>query len=176
MTAQPQPGDYFVTKTTGRPTDRIAAKVIQWDTDSPVDHAGLYIGKGVIVEAVGHVRYGTVGEYPDAIWSTGRLPVELTPTRDQQRQIVNAALSMIGRPYSWLDILAIGLAQRRTGRLVDSNTWWARRVSGDGHLICSQTVDRAYLAADLHLFADGRLPGLVSPADLLGLLLPEAVT
>jgi hypothetical protein len=169
---EPVPGDYFVTATKGPLLDRIAARIIQWDTDSPVNHAGLYVGDGTIVEAVGRVRYGDIAQYPDAIWSTHRLPPELTPSLDQRRLIVNAARSLVGRKYNWLDILAIGLAQRRMGDLVDSRTWWARRVSDDSCLICSQAVDEEFLAAGINLFADGRLPGLVSPNDLLQLLEP----
>lgn len=171
---QPQPGDYFVTATKGRLIDRIAARAIQWGTDSPVNHAGIYTGDGTIVEAVGEVRYGNVSEYPDAIWSTGRLPAVLVPTLEQRRKIINTAHNLIGTPYSWLDIIAIGLAQKRTGHLVTDRTWWARRISGDGHLICSQAVDQVYLAAGIHLFTDGRLEGLVSPGDLYDLLEPQA--
>jgi hypothetical protein len=171
---QPQPGDFFVTATKGRLIDRIAARAIQWGTDSPVNHAGVYTGDGTIVEAVGKVQYGSISEYPDAIWSTGRLPGRLVPTLAQRRLIVNEAHRLIDTPYSWLDIIAIGLAQKRLGALVNSNTWWARRICGDGHLICSQLVDRTWLAGGIHLFADGRLPGLVSPADLNDLLEPQA--
>lgn len=174
MDVRPKPGDYFVTATKGKLIDRIAARVIQWDTSSPVNHAGLYVGDDTIVEAVGEVKYGSITEYPDATWSTGRLPEHLTPTPAQRTRIVNAAHDMIGTPYSWLDIIAIGLAQKRMGRLVDSRTWSARRISGDGHVICSQVCDLAYQRAGIQLFNDGRLPGLVAPSDLLGLLSPES--
>ena len=173
MTTEPQPGDFFVTKTGGPWLDRTAAWAIRWGTDSPVNHAGLYVGNGVIVEAISKVKYGSVDEYPDAIWSTGRLPVHLTPNAEQRKLIVNRAHDLIGRKYSWLDIIAIGLAQRRLGATVNSRTWWARRVSNDGHLICSQAVDLEYQAGSIALF-QGRLPGLVSPQDLYELLLPEA--
>ena len=169
--AEPLPGDYFVTATAGRLIDRIAARLIRWGTNSPVNHAGLYVGNGTIVEAVGRVRYNDISAYPDAIWSTGRLPAHLTPDADQRKLIVNRAHDLIGRKYSWLDIVAIGLAQRRLGQVVDSRTWWARRVSNDGHLICSQAVDVEYQAGAIQFFQD-RLAGLVSPQDLNGLLLP----
>jgi hypothetical protein len=177
----PLPGDYAVTRTSGRLIDRIAAWAIRFDTatkvdgkwvDAQVNHAFLYVGDGVIVEAVGKVRYNDLSAYPDAIWSTGRLPAHLTPDATQRQQIVNRAHDLIGRRYNWLDIVAIGLAQRRLGQVVSSRTWWARRVGNDSRLICSQAVDVEYLAAEIHLFRDGRIPGLVSPQDLDGLLLP----
>jgi hypothetical protein len=43
-------------------------------------------------------------------------------------------------------------------------------VADEGHLICSQLVDEAYLRAGVHLFDDGRLPGDVTPGDLWWLL------
>lgn len=174
MAVEPLPGDYFVTSTAGRLIDRIAARLIRFGTDSAVNHAGLYVGEGTIVEAVGRVRYNGISAYPDAIWSTGRLPAHLTPNDEQRRLIVNKAHDLIGRKYSWLDIIAIGLAQRRLGRVVNSKTWWAKRVSNDGKLICSQAVDVEYQAGGIQFFDDGRLPGLVSPEDLDALLLPES--
>lgn len=171
---EPTPGDFFVTATAGRLIDRIAAWLIRFGTNSNVNHAGLYIGDGVIVEAVGKVRYNEITAYPDAIWSTGRLPAHLTPTAQQRQAIVNKAHDLIGTPYSWLDIIAIGLAQRRLGQVVNSRTWWARRVSADGRYICSQAVDVEYQAGGIEFFDDGRLPGLVSPEDLEELLLPES--
>jgi hypothetical protein len=34
-------------------------------------------------------------------------------------------------------------------------------------MVCSQSVSWCYDQAGVHLFADGRLPGLVAPNDLL---------
>jgi cell wall-associated NlpC family hydrolase len=179
MTAvTPQPGDYLVTRTSGAWYDRLAAWAIRFDTDSPVNHAALAVGptddypEGAIIEArPGGAAYNSIHAYPQAIWSTGRLPERLTPDNDDRRKIVAAATTMIGTPYSWLDIIAIGLAQRRTGRVVDGDEWWVKRISGDGHLICSQLVDEAFHVAGIELLA-GRLPGLVAPSDLFHLLLP----
>lgn len=173
MSVEPVRGDFFVTATSGRLLDRIAARLIRWGTNSPYNHAGLYIGDGVIVEAVGRVRYGNIAEYPDAAWSTGRLPARLTPTDAQRDQIVASARALIGTPYSWLDLVAIAFAQRRLGSLVNSNTWWAKRISANGHFICSQVVDACYGDAGIQLLDDGRLSGLVAPSDLAELLLPE---
>lgn len=179
-TVEPDVGDYFVTATSGRLLDRAAAFLIRWGTarrvegrwaDSRWNHAGVYVGDGVIVEAVGRVRYNDTAAYPDATWSTGRLPAHLTPDPMQRQAIANRAHDLIGTPYSWLDLLAIGLAQRRLGAEVNSRTWWARRLSADGHLLCSQAVAVEYAAAGIDL-EPGTIPGLVSPADLGDLLTP----
>lgn len=170
---QPEYGDFGVVATKGKLLDRIAARLIRWDTDSPVNHAFIYIGGGQIIEAANTVRVGWAAEYEDILWSTGRLPAELTPTDRQRDAIVNAAAYMLGERYNWLDIVAIGLAQKRLGQLVDDRTWWAKRLSKDGREICSQLVDDAYNQAGVHLFQDGRLPGLVSPGDLYRLIVPQ---
>lgn len=175
MTVTPLPGDFGVVATRGPLLDRLAAWAIRWGTDSPVNHAFIYTGDGRIVEAVRHVQLGYTDEYDDIIWSTGRLPAELTPSTSQREEIVSSALGMCGDKYNVWDIVAIGLAQKRLGHTVNDRTWWAKRLNADGREICSQAVDKAYLAAGLHLFDDGRLAGLVSPGDLYKLLLPAPI-
>lgn len=163
LTPLPLPGDFGVVKTHGgKLLDRLAAEAICWGTNSPVDHAFVYVGGGRIVEAVRHVRYNTVDAYPGAIWSTGSVAL----TDAQRDTIFTAAETFVGLPYNILDIAAIALAQNRLGHLVDGDEWWVKRLSDPTHLICSQLVDQAYLQAGIHLFSDGRLPGLVSPGDL----------
>jgi hypothetical protein len=187
---QPSLGDYFVTRTSGPPLDRLAAWFIRWWTarrnsqrvwkSSDVNHAGTFVGptmefpEGAIVEAVRRVRFNSVNAYPDATWSTGRLPAHLTPNAEQRVRIASSARLMVGDRYNEVDLLAVGLAQPRAGDLVTSNTWWAKRLDHDSREICSQLVDQAYLDAGIHLFADGRLAGLVAPQDLEEILLPAS--
>lgn len=190
-TVEPQIGDYFVTRTSGPLLDRLTAWFIRWWTarrnkqriwkPSDVNHAGTFVGptdeypEGAIVEALRRVRYSSVNSYPDATWSTGRLPEHLTPTGEQRQRIVQSAHLMVGDRYNTVDLLAVGLAQPRAGHIVDSDTWWAKRLNRDGREICSQAVDQQYLDARINLFDDGRLAGLVAPQDLKEILLPTAV-
>lgn len=171
MPAAPLPGDFGVVRTAGPLLDRLASWAIRFGTDSPVNHAFVYIGEGRIVEAVRRVKVDFADQYDDIIWSTGRLPTPLTPTPDQRNAIVQAALAMVDDRYNVLDLLAIALAQKRLGRRVDGDEWWVKRLSANGREICSQVVDKAYDQAGIHLFS-GRLEGLVSPGDLYNLLLP----
>ncbi len=187
---QPENGDYFVTKTGGPLLDRLAAWFIRWWTarknaqrvwkSSDVNHAGTYVGptdeypEGAIVEAVRRVQYNSVNAYPDAVWSTGRLPEHLTPNDDQRKRIVSSAVLMVGDKYNTVDLLAVGLAQPRADGIVNDDTWWAKRLNRDGREICSQAVDQQYLDAGIHFFRDGRLAGLVAPQDLGALLEPPA--
>jgi hypothetical protein len=163
-----RPGDFGVARTRG-----VIGWLIRWVTASPVNHAFVCVAEGQIVEArwrgaqAGHVR-----DYPQAIWSDDAVPV----TDAQRAAIAMAARSLTGRGYNFLDLVAIGLAQRRLGHEVTGREWWVQRLSTDNRLICSQLVDQAYLLAGVHLFADGRLPGLVSPGDLYALIMRQAVT
>lgn len=171
----PRLGDFGVVRTGGW-----AAAVIRWATRSTVNHAFVYVGDGKIVEAQpGGAVLSDVSEYEGrTIWSTGRVVaycdtggcVDGVFVPDERDAIAHAARGMVGVPYNWPDIAAIGLAQRRLGRLVTPRSWIARRLSRGDRLICSQLVDAAYNAAGLHLFTDNRPTGLVSPGDLLDLI------
>lgn len=194
MDATPHlPGDWIVTRTGGRLYDRVIAWLIRWITatkvghrwrDSPVNHAAVFVGpvsrypEGALVEArPGGAAYVSVTAYPEAIWSSGRLPERLTPTDAQRERIAAAAKGMLGTPYGFLDDLAVGLAQRRTrdtlGRWVsvDRPPWWVRRIADRHTLICSQLVAAAWHDSGLDLYP-GRLEGLVTPEDLDALLEP----
>ena len=193
-----QIGDFFVVNT----GNGLGARLIRWGTDSPVNHAGVYIGGNRIVEAeASGAIVSPLSKYSnrELIWSTGRLHgvvdkfggtvVDDTALfLDERRDIADAALKFAGytrglagytpgakpdgrpTPYGWVDIACIAFAQRRTGHLIDDDDPIARRISNMHYLICSQLVDASYLAAGLHLFPDGRLPGLVSPGNLYDLI------
>ena len=90
--------------------------------------------------------------------------IPLTP--DQRAQIVAAAESLIGTPYSFLDYLALALH-----RFKIRPKFIEKRVTDSGHMICSQLVDQCYLRAGIHLFEDGRLSQDVTPGDLANVLI-----
>ena len=174
----PAPGDYFVTRTNG-----FIAAAICWATNGTVNHAGIYVGhvngytKPQVIEArPGGAGYRDADAYPQAVWSTGRLPAALTPTAGQRIAIVAAAHDSLGTPYGFWDIAAIALAQKRLGSRVSvvkalkDQPWWVKRIMSQRTEICSQAVALADSKAGINLFTDGRLPGLVSPQDLRALL------
>lgn len=173
----PKVGDFFVYRSNG-----LMGKIIRWVTSSSVNHAGIYVGGGKVVEAkIGGAAYNTLEYYKDALWSTDSLPAHLVPTDIQRVTIALAANAELGVKYGILDILAIGLAQRRLGDLVavtqealDKEPWLVRkaveRIQNMNKLICSQLVDHDWNIAGVHLFEDGRIEGLVSPGNLRDLL------
>ena len=153
----PEVGEFFVVRTNGW-----AAWLIRAVTRSEVNHAGIYVGGGRVVEAQpsGAVLGYTI-VYPGAIWSGAAI------TQGRGQRIADAALGLRGTPYSWLDCLAIGLADIFGHALPKPIR---DRLRLPNHLMCSQLVDTAYLAAGVHLFDDNRLPGDVSPGDLYDLI------
>lgn len=157
----PPLGAYFVVRTNG-----FAGAVIRLATRSRENHAGVHVGGGMVVEAQPHgARLSPLTDYSGPIgWN------DEEPLTDAQRQaIADAARGLVGRPYSWLDILALGLRQfgvRLPGL--------AKRIERSDRLICSQLVDLAYEVAGVHLFTDGRLPQDVTPGDLADRLVCES--
>jgi hypothetical protein len=145
----PEIGDYAGVRTAGW-----AGRVIRWGTHSKVNHAFVYVGDGLIIEA---------------IWSH----VPLDPATRQH--IAGWAIAQRGVGYGWADIAALSMAvvlravmPRKAATAVIRLV--ASRIERVDRLICSQLVDKAYLLAGVHLFSDGRYPGEVTPGDLLDLI------
>jgi cell wall-associated NlpC family hydrolase len=169
---QPRIGDFFVVRTNGW-----LARIVRFGCSSTVNHAGVYVGNGQVVEArPGGAGYKPLSTYLTALWSTDNLPTEFVPTDSQRQKIVANAVKDVGTPYGMLDILAIALGQKRLGDLIktdkalDKQPWWVRRLVSRKTLICSQLVDLSYKDSGIHFFTDLRIPGLVSPEDLRELL------
>ncbi len=150
-------GTIFVLRSGG-----FAGAVIRFGTRSRVNHAGIALGDGHTVEA--QANGAIVGREQDnarVIWGT-----DLHTTLEAQRpgvggEIARQARLLVGTPYGWLDIAALALA------CLGVRVHWLERIVDRQHaLVCSQLVDAACLAAGVHLFADGRMPGRVSPGDL----------
>lgn len=168
MIVDPKPGDWFVVR-----TDGTIAKLIRWVTQSSVNHAGVYIGNGQIVEArFSGAGYASVSKYNNALWSTDNLPARLTPTDIQRDAIAKEAIRLVGTKYGAIDIVAIGFAQRKLGSFVKSDLplakqpWYIKRLARSDRLICSQLVDLVLDRSGIHLYNDDRPTGLVSPENL----------
>jgi len=153
-------GDFGVVRTGGW-----AGALIRYGTQSPVNHAFVYIGDGRIVEAEpGGAVISSTDKYDKVIWSS-------LPLTDTQRYLIVAnAKKMVGVPYSWIDIAALALRTRGVKSSLVNH-----RIEKMNRLICSQLVDRAYELAGVHLFNDGRLPGEVTPGDLLDIIYNDPV-
>lgn len=165
---RPLAGDFSVVRTSGW-----AAALIRRGTRSSVNHATLCIGDGMQVEAQpGGAVISPVTRYPGAIWSTG----QVTLSYPERLDIAAWGKSRVGTGYNWMDIAALSFAVVFTALFGRSRFTTAvlhviaHRVENRHKLICSQLVDAAYAGSGLHLFDDDRLPGQVTPGDLLGVI------
>jgi uncharacterized protein YycO len=159
----PQPGDFGLTQISGHVGRAI--RVGQWlngDGFSDYEHAFVYLGHGGIVEAEpGGARLAPLSEYNARSIAWYRAP------DDKGDRIGAIAGMLIGTPYSFADYAAIAAVRLH---LPLSSKLLHNYVANSGHMICSQLVDEAYKRAGVQLFDDGRLPGDVTPGDLLRLI------
>jgi hypothetical protein len=136
------PGDYFVVATGGweakvirfaerhnvNPADRVGA----W-----ANHAGIIGEDGVIWQANpgGGFQPGHIDQYAghQLAWSSRPL------TSLQRERALGAMEPLQGIPYSWLDILALGVS---TLGAVPDPVW--HRLDRPDRLICSQAVAHIY--------------------------------
>lgn len=186
-----------VTPTYGNWYDRFVGRAIRFATatqdqygkwhDAKVNHSFIYVGDGQIVEATPKgAKLSNWDSYgSDAIWpvngigtrdKTGRLtPLEIDDAT--LAKVADEARKLVGTPYGFLDLLAVGLAQARFKRVVDPSEvlaeqpWWVRQIEDEHRLICSQLDDTAYKNVGVELLQNIPVPGLVTPADLYGLFL-----
>lgn len=159
----PEPGDIGLTSVLGPVGWGIRAG--EWLLGAGFanyEHAFLVLDGGELVEAQpGGARIAPLSEYD------GRHVLYVAPelTDAERHRICVQGRLLVGTPYSGLDYLALA-AHRFHLPLPGLRSY----VASTGHLICSELVDEAYVSAGVHLFADGRWPGYVTPADLYGLL------
>ncbi|WP_371497991.1 hypothetical protein [Kitasatospora sp. NBC_00374] len=144
-------------------------RIGQWlngDGFADYEHAFVLVDGGRLVEAQpGGAELLPLTAYQDRpiLWSTGLVPL----SGEQRRAIVAAAHGYLGVPYSFADFAALAAHRFHlpVGPLLKGY------VASTKHMICSQLVDQCYQDAGVRLFADGRWPGYVTPADLANRLL-----
>jgi len=153
-----------------------AAVGIRVMTQSPVNHAFVYVGPqtfGYVHDDGTEVHYvdepaiveanpagaglTPVSAYGQVIWSE-------PPPQGMGYAVANAALALLGTPYSWVDDAAIGIAKLSGWHVPDAVR---HRLNRKDRLMCSQLVDTACGNAGWVLYSDHRMPGDVSPGDLL---------
>lgn len=98
MSYEPKPGDYGVVKTNG-----IIGRLIRLGTTSRWNHAFIYIGGGVIVEAnPTGVALSPAIKYPKIAWNQhDKLSAK------QRELIVDEAIAQVGKSYDFVDIAAL---------------------------------------------------------------------
>lgn len=138
-------------------------RVGQWlngDGYSDFEHAFVYVGNGEIVEAEPGGARQVAQHY------TLRSVVWLPCPADYGRAVADAAIELVGTPYSFLDYAALA-----THRLHLPAPGLREYIQDTGHMICSQLCDEAARLGGWHLFDDGRWEGYVTPGALRRLAL-----
>lgn len=160
---QPLPGDFGLTKVRGLAGAFINFGQLFIGDFSPVQHALVYVGDGMVVQAMpsGAEMIPLEDASPVVKWSTGLIPL----TDDERLRICVEAKSCVGTPYSFLDYLYLALERFgvRTRLIRDL-------VASEKALICSQLVDAVYKRAGVDLFPEVELSGDITPGDLWKLL------
>ena len=158
----PQPGDFGLVSVSGRAGWWINIGQALVGDGSRYQHAFVVVADGVCVEAQPSGACTRVLSYYD-----GRSPAfSRLPLTDEQRvDIVSAAMTLIGTPYSFMDYAALALDHWHV-----RPAWLKRYIASSKRLICSQLVDECYRRAGVQLFNDGRDPADVTPGDLLYVL------
>ena len=157
MTYNPNPGDIGLVKMEGPGGHTI--RVLQFlngDGFKDFQHAFVYVGNGKIVEAMpGGARLADLSHYDGykILWL--RCPTKYGA------DVAQAAISMIGVPYSWADYGAIALH-----RFKIPTPHLRHYIETSRHQICSQLANRATMIGGWHIFQDDRWPGDVVPGDL----------
>jgi hypothetical protein len=160
----PRPGDIGLTSIDGEVGRLI--RLGQWLNGTGFNayqHAFVVVSESetpVIVEAEpDRARLAPLSQYD------GRGVVYLRCPAERRRAVAEAARSLLGTPYSFLDYAS--LAARR---LHIPAPHLRAYIAGSGHMICSQLADEAAQRGGWHLFDDGRWPGDVTPGDLYRLV------
>lgn len=126
---------------------------------APFEHAFVSIGNGQILEAEpGGARIAQLAEYErdHVVWL--ECPAQYGP------QVANAALFLVGTPYSFVDFLALALH-----RFHIPVPGLRAYIASGKHAQCATLADRAAALGGWHLFA-GTWEGYVTPAAIYELI------
>jgi cell wall-associated NlpC family hydrolase len=160
----PQPGDIGLTTVQGPVGALIRfGQELNGDGFATWEHAFIVLPGDRLIEAQpGGARIGMLSEYD------GRHVMYLSPpglVPDRRWAICDTAEQYVGVGYGWLDYMALA-----AHRFHLPAPGLRRYIASTRRMICSQLVDQAYRDAGVELFADGRWPGYVTPADLFNRL------
>lgn len=137
---QPRLGDYGVVRTNG-----FFGELIRVGTSSPDNHAVIYIGNNQLVEATPKgVKINSIDEYPLIAWN------QHEDLSDNQREAIAAhALSLVGKPYSFITIALI-VTRILGAKVLSDNKLLVWAATKEGY-ICSELVSECYFVAGVKL-------------------------
>lgn len=159
---KPKPGDFGLSIIGGSVGYWVGIGQHLIGDGSRYTHAFVVLDDNTVMEAMPKgARIASLNDYMGkAVFS------KISLTAAQREAIVAQARKLEKTPYSFLDYLALALANYnvKTPKL-------RKYIENKGHMICSQLVDYCYQKAGVHLFNDNRLPQDVTPGDLANMLI-----
>lgn len=153
---EPNIGDYFVVQTTGP-----AARLIQLGTRSRWNHAGIYLGDYMIIEArPTGVSLSHISKYRNhkIVWSTGH---DAPFTEAEAEHLRQFALTFVEDSYGIWSIIALGFKCLTFGIPLIPADWFAEK---EHSVICSQLV--AWVWSHAGRRVSHKKHALVTPKDL----------
>ena len=153
---EPNIGDYFVVHTTGP-----AARLIQIGNWSTWNHAGLYLGNNMIIEArPTGVSLAHISKYDnhEILWSTGHDAPFTEAEAEKPRAF---ALTFLHDSYGVWSIIALGIKCLTFGIPLIPADWFAEK---EHSVICSQLV--AWVWSHMGRRVSHKKHALVRPKDL----------
>ena len=152
MSYEPRRGDYGVVKTNG-----IIGRLIRLGTTSRWNHAFIYMGDGMIVEAnPTGVALSPASKYPKIAWNQHE-----DLSKSQREAIAVKALDQVGKAYDFIDILSLFL--RIFGLKLPIYKLF-KMLSKRQSWFCSELVSACYREADMKLLPHPDY--LITPGDL----------
>jgi len=154
--SKPNVGDYFVVHTTGP-----AARLIQLGNWSKWNHAGIYLGDDLIIEArPTGVSIDNISKYDGKpiLWSTDH---DKPFTEAEAEKLRTFALHFVGYRYGIWSIIALGFKSLTFGIPLLPANWFAEK---ENSVICSQLV--AWVWSRMGRKVSNKKHALVRPKDL----------
>lgn len=161
-TFHPQPGDIGLVTMAGNSGKLIRiGQFLNGDKFANFEHAFVYLGGGVIIEAEpGGAKITGLHYDPNKVyWCTDI--AKLWSDR-QRKNALLAARKYKGTPYSAADYFAIAAHTLH----LPGSTLLKNYVASSKHMICSQLADQIAQDCGVQIFDDKEWPGYVSPGGL----------
>ena len=153
----PVRGDIGIVSTNGIP-----ARLIWFGTLSRWNHAFIYVGNNLIIEATPRgVKVSPLSQYSDVVWNKHQEWYNEESSRDA---IVDAAFKALHKPYNWVNILTIFF--RIIGLRILANTKLMKKLADKDGYICSELCEELYVNTGNALLT--KPAGITTPGDLIG--------
>lgn len=133
---------------------------IEWIQNSKVSHVAIYVGEGMIVEALetGRVELNPLDNYFNEKyrWMIRRIN---DITEKQKRILIDAVSEYIGDRYDWFQLITLGiflLIRKLTG----FRWYWVIGQSRENMMICSELFCVGAVKAGINLFPNIKLKAI----------------